>query len=804
MLKKYIGFCIALILLNHYTSTAQDFLNNFEKKVKIDYIDHNGNGIKDQYEDSGFSIESRIIDLIRKMTLEEKVGQMQQPVQFSVMTNGILDTIKAIEVVQKQGVGSFLRVPTKLTPENQARVVSWLQDLALGTRLGIPLLFGDNCTYGYADMEGASVFPGGLGMASTWEPGLVEETARVTAEESTAVGVYWNYNPYLNIARDPRWGRIGETFGEDTYLTSILGFHQVIGYQGSDLSDSKTMLATAKVFLGNGVSERGINGNVVDMSERKMRKYFLPAFTAAVNAGVGSIMGAHNEINGIPSHAHNLLYTKVLRQELGFDGVVVSDYSDIEFLYSKMHVAGSVAEAGKLSLEAGFDVDMIGNWKGDPGFGKGLIDLVKAGYISEKNIDEAVSNFLRAKFRLGLFDRDLRIDPEWATKTVQESQKKHRKLALESASKSIILLKNENKLLPLVCDELKRIAVIGPNANSKACLFGMKYHNWRTHMFSVLEGLRNECKDLEFIHVAAKDTSEFQEAIDASKDADVVILVLGESAVSRITQQEIVDNLVTVGEGVDRAHLRLPEKQEQLMKQISSSGKPVVLVILSGGPLAIPCAYENIPAIVQAWGPGEEGGNAIAKTLIGKLNPGGKLPVTIPGSVAQIPIYYNNTHHKDGRGFIDESMEPAFYFGHGLSYTSFEYKNLKILNSDGPLGIIKIQFEITNTGNLYGDEVAQLYINDNIATVVPPVKELKGFLRIGVEPGETKKVVFELPGQLLAIYDRYMNYVIEPGDFTVMIGSSSDDIRLRETISLHSGSEVNPSLTFFTKAKFEE
>lgn len=772
------------------------------------FIDHNHNEVMDIYEDPNANVDERVKDLISQMTLSEKIGQMQQLWQFDMMNDsGLFDEDKAVELVQEKGIGSFLRIPSKLTPHDQSYTITKIQNIAMESRLGIPVLFGQNACYGYADMHGASVFPGGIAMASTWNPELLFETAKATAYECSEVGVYWNYAPILGIAREPRWGRIGETLGEDPLLASIMAYYQICGYQGESLQHSNTIMATPKHYVANSVPETGLNHRGVDISDKMLREIFLPPFRAAAYAGAGSFMAAHNEVNGIPCHSNKYLLTDILRNEFGFKGVIISDYSDVERIFSVFNVAATVEEAGQLALEAGIDVDMVGAWQGEPAFGNSFLKNVESGKVNIEDINRATGNILKMKFELGLFDRDLTMDPVRVSENIKKSQKQHRALALRAARESLVLLKNKNNFLPLNKKKLKSIAVLGPNADSRNALFAMKYNNPETAMQTVLAGIQDEAGgDFEVIYsegCQGLDSSRagFNAAILAANKSDVAVVVVGESSVTEETAQEIVDIQASAGEGVDRARLGLPGIQQEFIEAIHKTGTPLVIVLLNGRPLAIEWIATHADAIIEAWGPGEEGGNAIADVLFGNYNPGGKLAATFPRTVGQLPVHYNHLRWRDlNQNYVETLKSPLYPFGHGLSYTTFEYQNLMLAENIQSTDSLIYKFKLKNTGKLSGDEVIQVYLRDKFSSVTRPVKELKAFKRVSLDPQEEVTLCISIPIEMLAFYDINNSYVVEPGEFEFMVGSSSEDIRLRQSFFVEGKKrKVDYSKTYFPK-----
>lgn len=703
-----------------------------------------------------------------RMTLEEKVGQMNQYNGFwdatgPVPTNG--NTKLKYEHLKKGMVGAVLNV-------RGVENVRKLQEIAVkGSRLGIPLLFGFDVIHGYK-----TIFPIPLGESASWDLEAIERSARIAAIEASAVGINWTFAPMLDIARDPRWGRVMEGAGEDPYLGSKIGVARVNGFQGKDLSASNTIASTAKHFAGYGFVEAGRDYNTVDVGTSTLYNIILPPFKAAVDNGVTTVMNAFNVLNGVPATANKFLQRDILKQKWKFKGFVVSDWgSAVEMVDHGF--AKDLEQAAQLSATAGSDMDMESY-----GYVTWLKKLVENGKVDIKVIDEAVKRILRVKYQLGLFD-----DPYKYCDAKKEKEliyhPDHLAAALDMAKKSIVLLKNTNQLLPLQKAQTD-IGVIGVLANDKNSLLG----SWRigsddSSGVSVLEGLRKYTANLQYakgadlalgtiafteeLKINETDKSGFAEAVQVAKQSKVVIMVLGEHGFQ-------------TGEGRSRTNLDLPGVQQQLLEEIYKVNKNIILVLLNGRPLTIKWADEHIPAIVEAWQPGTEGGDAIAQVLFGDYNPGGKLPITFPSSVAQIPLYYN--HYNTGRPhpktqvfwshYSDEKNAPLYPFGYGLSYTTFEYSDLQIDAHNQAK--IEISATVKNTGKFKGEEVVQLYIHDRIADVVRPVKELKGFKKIILSPGESQRVDFILTDKELGFYDNEGNYVIEPGEFDVMVGTSSE------------------------------
>ncbi|MEM1912913.1 MAG: beta-glucosidase BglX [Thermofilaceae archaeon] len=709
------------------------------------------------YRDPRRPVEERVEDLLRRMTLEEKVGQL---CQYSAHF-GPTEELK--ELIRKGLVGSLLNI-TGVERVNEVQRVAVEE-----SRLGIPLLIGLDVIHGYK-----TVFPIPLALASSWDPEVVRRAAEIAAREASAEGVKWTFAPMLDIARDPRWGRIAEGFGEDPYLASVMAWAAVKGFQGERLSsDPERIAACAKHYVAYGAAEGGRDYNTVDISERTLREVYLPPFKSAVAAGVATVMSAFNDLCGVPASANEFTLRRVLKGEWGFRGFVVSDWNAVGELIQH-GIAADGAEAARLAVEAGVDMDMVSDL-----YRRHLAELVRRGVVPESLIDEAVRRVLRVKFLLGLFENPY-ADPERARRVVKCGE--HVEAALEIARKCIVLVKNEG-VLPL-SKSLRRIAVIGPLADDRDAVLGC----WRAlgdpgDAVSVLEGVRRKVGSATEVlyakgcDVSSQDRSGFAEAVEAAKRSDAVVLVVGESADMS-------------GEAASRAHLDLPGVQEELVKTVweAVGGRiPVVMVVMSGRPLTMKWAAEHIPAIVVAWHLGVRAGDAVADVLFGDYNPGGKLPVTWPRAVGQVPIYYN--HKRTGRPpsaerftskYIDEDWRPLFPFGHGLSYTRFEYSDLRVEPEKvEPGGTVTISFELANAGEREGDEVAQLYVRDVVASVTRPVMELKGFKRVTLKPGERRRIVFKLPTQLLAFYGRDMKPRIEAGLYEVMVGSSSADIRLR-------------------------
>ncbi|HAH22935.1 MAG TPA: beta-glucosidase BglX [Prolixibacteraceae bacterium] len=718
-----------------------------------------------------------INNLMGKMTLDEKLGQLNLPASGDIIT-GAGSNNNIGEKIKEGKVGGLFNIKT-------AQKIRDVQKIAVEqSRLKIPLIFGMDVIHGYQ-----TVFPIPLGMSCSWDMALVEKSARVAAQEASADGICWTFSPMVDIARDPRWGRMSEGSGEDPYLGSQIARSMVKGYQGDDLSKNNTILACVKHFALYGAGEAGRDYNTVDMSRLRMYNEYLPPYKAAFDAGAGSGMSSFNEIDGVPASANKWLMTDLLRKEWGFKGFVVTDYTAIAEMID--HGLGDLKEVSALALKAGVDMDMVAD-----GFLTTLKQSLGEGKVSQQEIDMACRRILEAKYKLGLFDDPYRYcDVNRAKNELFTPQ--NRQIAREIAAQTFVLLKNDQQILPL--QGKGTIALIGPLANNKENMTG----TWSVaadfgKSISLLDGLKNAvgtqanilyAKGSNFvsdpqldarISVFGKPTQwdkrsakeMIDEAVAVAQKSDVVIAAVGESAEMS-------------GECSSRSDISLPENQEELLKALLATGKPVVMVLFTGRPLTINWEKANVPAILNVWFAGSEAGDAIADVLFGKVNPSGKLSATFPQSVGQIPIYYN--HKNTGRplaegkwfqkfrsNYLDVSNDPLFPFGFGLSYTTFDYNNLKLSNStltnDGKL---TVSVEVTNSGNYDGAEVVQLYLRDLVGSITRPVKELKGFQKIFLKKGEMQKVSFTLTEKDLRFYNSDLQWVSEPGDFKVFVGTSS-------------------------------
>lgn len=700
---------------------------------------------------------SFIDSLLAQMTIEEKLGQLAQYSGQTLQTGPEMPP-GGEEDVRAGRIGSFLNI-------YGAEATRAFQRIAVEeSRLGIPLLFAHDVIHGFR-----TIFPIPVAEAAAWNPEAAERSARVAAVEATAHGLHWTFAPMVDLARDPRWGRIVEGAGEDPYLASVLAAARVRGFQGTDLRDPSTLLACVKHFAAYGAAEGGRDYNVADISERTLREMYLPPYKAAVDAGAATVMAAFNEIAGVPAHADRRLLQDVLREEWGFDGMVVSDWTGVLELIAH-GVAADRVEAGRLALKAGVDMDMISGI-----YGRDLPEVVREGRLDEALVDAAVRRVLEAKYRLGLFDDPYRYsDP--AREQALTLTPEHRALAREIAQQSIVLLKNDG-VLPLSKD-VGTLAVIGPLADDGVTSLGGWAGAGRAEdAVTVLDGIRQAVSSgTRVLHVrgtdvTGTDTSGIAEAVAAARQADAVVLVLGET-------------VEMSSEAGSRATLDLPGVQQQLVEAIHATGKPVIALLMTGRPLTVTWLDEHVPAVVQTWHLGVEMGNAVADILFGDVNPSGKLPVTFPRHVGQVPLYYN--HKRTGRPadeaqrytskYVDLPFTPLYPFGYGLSYTTFEYANLRISPQViHPAGTVTVQADVTNTGSRAGDEIVQLYIRDEVASVTRPVKELRGFERITLQPGETKTVTFTLGPEDLSFLDIHLEHVVEPGFFQVFVGPNSTE-----------------------------
>jgi len=775
------------------------------------------------YSDPARPIEDRVNDLLSHMTLDEKLAQLGSLWVYELFEQDRFSERKAQERLA-HGIGQITRIggASNAIPPESAALANEIQHFVVHhTRLGIPVMVHEECCSGYM-ARGATLFPQAIGAASTWDAEIVEAMGDVIRTQVRAVGGHQALAPVLDVARDPRWGRVEETFGEDPYLISSLGSAYIRGIQGPDLTEG--IVATAKHFVGYGLSEGGRNWAPAYIPQRELLEVFIRPFEAAIKmAGLASIMNAYHELDGIPCGASRALLTELLREKLGFDGILVSDYFSVDILASYHYVAENKKAAAIAALEAGIDLELPST----DCYGAPLRQALDEGRVDIGLVDTAVSRILRMKFRLGLFENPY-VDTEHVIEVFETPDQ--RALARQIARESIVLLKNEGQLLPLKKD-LGSIAVIGPNAHTIRNLMGD--YSYPAHietlmdgmalfdtpkpdmvtaverpveMLTILDAIRRIVSPQTQVHYAqgcdvlSDSKAGFAEAMALARQSDLIIMVMGDKC-------GLLDDC-TCGEARDRAELGLPGVQEELVQAVYETGKPIILVLVNGRPLTIPWFAEHIPAILEAWMPGEEGANAITEVLFGDYNPGGKLPITFPRAVGQIPLFYN---HKPSGGrshwredYVSTSVKPQFPFGHGLSYTCFEFSNLQINAAQvKPGGTVTISVEVANVGDRAGDEVVQLYIRDIHASITRPVKELKGYKRLTLEPGQSQTVIFYLDVNQLAFYDRKMRLVVEPGIIEVMIGSSSEDIRCTGSFEIV-GETTEVNLVYFSHVEVRD
>lgn len=754
------------------------------------------------YRDTSLTISERVANLIGVMTLPEKIAQLGSCWSFDLRTLGKLDMQK-VKKILKPGIGQITRVAgaSTLDPVSAAKEANLMQDFLMkNTRLGIPAIIHEECCSGNMIL-GGSTFPQIIGLASTFQPELAEKMTIEIRRQLLAIGARQGLAPVLDVARDPRWGRVEETFGEDPILISQFGMRYIIGLQGKDLRDG--VIATGKHFVGYSLSEGGLNCAPVQIGPRALWDIYLMPFQAAIrDANIASIMNAYPELDEVVVAASREILTDLLRNKLGFSGVLSSDYETVLMLHNFHYIAPDKKTAATMALNAGIDVELPTTQCYQE-----LTDEIKAGKISMDLIDTALSRHLQKKFELGLFENPY-VDEGQVMECFETPDQ--RALALDIAQQSMVLLTN-NGILPLE-KNIQTMAVIGPNANSERNLLGDYSYaaGLELLMFSrakVMEHLQKDPSSIEPYKVkvptileaiCAKmsqgsvlfskgcdifngNQSDLSEAVRFAKKSDVVILVLGDKA--GLTPD------CTCGETRDSADLKLPLAQMELAEAIFNTGKPVIVILINGRPLAIPEITECASAVLEGWLPGEEGGVAIANIIFGDTNPGGKLPITFPRSVGQVPIFYNHkptgSHSQFYTDYVSESVKPLFPFGHGLSYSTFKYSDLHLTPQKASEGeSIEISLKLENTSNTAGEEVVQLYINDEYSSISRPVKELKGFVRVCVAPGKKRTIIFKFPVDMLAYYDENLELVVEPGKVKIFIGSSSDDIRLSGEIEI--------------------
>ena len=755
------------------------------------------------YKNPDIPVSKRVDDLIDRMTVEEKLGQLLCPLGWPMYektetadgaTVGVSDEYRKFVGEQHGGMlwATFRADPwtrktldNGLNPKLAAEAYNALQKYAIdSTRLGIPIILAEEAPHGHMAI-GATVFPTSIGLASTWDKALITEVGKTIASELRAQGGHIGYGPVIDLAREPRWSRVEETYGEDTYLTSQMAAAMVRGTSPKHNGWDKGVISTLKHFVAYGIPEGGHNGNPSNVGERDLHENFLPAFQAAVDAGALSVMTSYNSIDGVPSTGNPELLRGILKEEWGFDGFVVSDLVSIDGLFSDHHIAKDKEDAGIIAMNAGVDVDLGANCYAL------LKEAVESGKIKASVINEAVARVLRLKFELGLFDNPY-VDPDFAAAEVRKAE--NVAVARQAARKGVVLLEN-NGILPLNKD--MKVAVIGPNADNMYNQLGdYTAPQPRENIRTVLDGIKAKVGEKNVTYVkgcAIRDTKDntIAEAVRAARRADVAVVVVGGSSARdfKTTYKEtgaaVADkNSISdmeAGEGFDRASLSLLGLQDELLAAVKKSGTPVVVVYIEGRPLDKRWAKANADALLTQFYPGQQGGDALADVLFGEFNPAGRLPVSVPYDAGQVPVYYNKKFPK-GHDYVEMPSDALYPFGYGLSYTTFEYSDLKLEALGG--NQVKVTLNVTNTGKYDGEEVVQTYVTDLVASTVRPRKQLRAFERVAVPAGETVAVEMILDESAFIVYNRQMKPVVEPGEFTIAVGASSDDIRLKQNITL--------------------
>ena len=713
------------------------------------------------YRNPSLGVEERVADLLARMTLEEKVGQL-------MMLDARDDDLSFINTRQP---GSILHI----LGEKLGRAM----DLAAANRLGIPLLVGEDAIHGHSFWKGATIFPTQLAMACSWNPDMLEQVGRVTAEEVVPTGIHWTFSPVLCLTRDLRWGRTGETFGEDPYLLGELGAALIRGYQGQGLDDPSAILATAKHYAGYSETQGGRDASEADISPRKLRSYFLPPFERAARAGAMTFMTGYQSMEGLPSTANHWLLTEVLKDEWGFKGVIVTDWDNVGRLVKEQKICADYVEAAVMALRAGNDIMMT-----TPEFYEAAIEAVRTGRLAESEVDAPCARLLALKFRMGLFENPRR--PNLAQAAVEIARADHRAVNLETARQSLVLLQN-NGLLPLNPENLKTVALVGPNADDDLQQLG----DWslgasqhpasagkhpREKTTTILDGLRALAPaGLSILHergcsITGDDLSGIPAAVSAAQSADVVVAVVG-------------DHLNFIGESLSTATLELQGGQVALLDALEKTGKPLVVVLVNSKPLVLPASAKRAAAIVELFNPGMEGGRALAEALFGLLNPSGKLTISIPVHVGQQPVFYSQVRGQHGDRYADLTQEPLFSFGFGMSYTQYEYSNLRLASdtlSEGETAQVFV--DVQNVGLREGVEIVQVYVSDVVTSATWVNKALKGFARVRLAPGEKQTVRVELPWQSFKIVNVRGQSLVEPGEFEILAGPSSRDRDLLKVV----------------------
>ncbi len=753
-----------------------------------------------QYKNATLSSDERTNDLLGRMTIEEKVGQLLCPLGWGMYAkkgNQVSCSEEYKKQVDQRYTGMFWAtfradpwtkktIENGLTPEQAATAANALQRYAIeNTRLGIPVFLAEEAPHGHMAI-GTTVFPTSIGQAATFNPELVEEMGRVIAKEIRLQGAHIGYGPVLDLVRDPRWSRVEETYGEDPVLSARMGAAMVKGMGSGMLSKPYSVISTLKHFVAYGVPEGGQNGNPSVAGMRDLHENYLVPFKAAVDAGALSVMTAYNSMDGIPCTMNDMLLKDILRQQWGFIGFTISDLYSIEGIKEAHRISETLAEAAESAFNAGLNVDL-----GGEAFAT-LVATVKEGRIAEALLDSAVSNILRLKFQMGLFDRPY-VDPAKARKEVRTAE--HRSLARKMAQQSVVLLENRNQLLPL--DKKCKIAVIGPNADNTYNMLGdYTAPQDDGNVITVLEGIRAKVDRKQVAYTkgcAIRNISDvhIDEAVEAARSADVAVVVVGGSSArdfktnyketgAAIASTNTVSDMES-GEGFDRVSLHLLGKQMELLQAVKATGTPMIVIYIQGRPLDMNWAKEHADALLTAWYPGQEGGNAIADVLFGQYNPSGRLPVSIPKHVGQLPVYYNKKNPKS-HDYVEMEAEPLFSFGYGKGFSPFSYENLQVEKVGDRE--YSLSFELRNVGEYDGTEVVQLYLRDEYASVVQPQKQLKAFKHVFLKKGECQSVSLMLCEDDFSLFDRKMNKTVEPGDFTIMLGAASNDIRLTTSLNI--------------------
>lgn len=751
------------------------------------------------YKNASLPIETRTQDLLKRMTLEEKVGQLLCPLGWQMVERKGNDAVCSEnfrKLTAKTPVGMLWAVfradpwtrrtlSNGLNPELAAKAGNAIQKYVIeNTRLGIPVFIAEEAPHGHMAI-GATVFPTGIGMASTWSTDLMEQTGRAIAKEIRLGGGHIAYGPVLDLSREPRWSRVEESYGEDPVLSGELAKYFIIGTGGGNLSLPTTSLVTLKHFLAYGIPQGGQNGNPSIVGRRDLLQNFLPPFKQAIDAGALSVMTSYNSVDGVPCTSSKYLLTQLLRNELHFRGFSVSDLYSIEGINQSHCVAPTIKDAAVLAMNAGLDADL-----GGAAF-TNLVEAVKNKEVDEAAIDTAVCRILRLKFEMGLFEHPY-VDAKTAKKEIGSTANVN--LARQVAQASITMLKNEKNILPLN-KSIGRVAVIGPNADTPYNMLGdYTAPQPGGRVRTVLNGITDKigASHVEYIKgCAIRDTTDcnIEAAVAAARRSDVAVVVVGgssardfktdykETGAAVVSDKSVSD--MECGEGFDRASLSLLGKQLELLKAVKTTGKPMVVVYIEGRPLEMNWAAENANALLLGWYPGQEGGNAIADVLFGDYNPAGRLAISIPRSTGQLPVYYNKPR-PEGHNYVEMPVTPLYPFGYGLSYTSFDYNNLNIVSKGN--NCYSVSFDIRNTGNKDGEEVAQLYLHRKFSSVVQPDLQLKHFTRLFLKKGETKTISFELTGDDLSLIDEAYNKVVDTKNCELLVGSSSNDIRLKKDL----------------------